>query len=303
MCIAFLAWNAPGRYALVIANNRDEFYARPTSQCHWWPEHPNVLGGYDMQEGRPKHGTWMGITRQGRVGVLTNVRGLHDDESPRGRGELVRDFLVHPHVTPWDYCERVAKHDRDYGGFNLLLFDLAKRTEPAAYLTNRGTSSGTVLGVPAGIHGLSNAALNIPWFKVERGKSRMAQMDLNLPEEELTPLLFDLLSDTQKAPASELPQTGLGDAIEHHLSSTMVDIDPSLGLPHLGSGYGTRAQTVILVDKQGHAVVLERARNADGSWSDQKFEFDLDTTDTATDASQQSSQQQPSQEHESQQHA
>ena len=62
-------------YVLVAADNRDEFFDRPTLPLHFWPDQPGVLAGRDiMKEELEERGTWMGVSKEGRLAVLTNFR-------------------------------------------------------------------------------------------------------------------------------------------------------------------------------------------------------------------------------------
>ena len=70
MCILFIANNIREDYPLIIAANRDEFHARPTAPSQFWDEYPNLLAGRDLEA----KGTWMGVTRNGKIAALTNVR-------------------------------------------------------------------------------------------------------------------------------------------------------------------------------------------------------------------------------------
>ena len=92
MCLIFLAWRRHPDYRLVVAANRDEFYARPTAPAGYWPEAPDVLAGRDLEGG----GTWLGVTRTGRFAALTNYRRGDDGHIPDAptRGRLVSDFLL-----------------------------------------------------------------------------------------------------------------------------------------------------------------------------------------------------------------
>ena len=57
MCILFLAVEAHPDYTLILAANRDEYFARPSEPMHFWPDQPDILAGRDMQAG----GTWTGL--------------------------------------------------------------------------------------------------------------------------------------------------------------------------------------------------------------------------------------------------
>jgi uncharacterized protein with NRDE domain len=70
MCLVLVVWRVHPLYPCLVAANRDEFHARPTARAEWWPEHPQILAGRDLEAG----GTWLGLTRTGRFAALTNYR-------------------------------------------------------------------------------------------------------------------------------------------------------------------------------------------------------------------------------------
>jgi uncharacterized protein with NRDE domain len=61
--------------------------------------------------------------------------------------------------------------------------------------------------------------------------------------------LFEVLADRSEAPDHELPDTGVGLSRERQLSAVFIS----------GERYGTRASTVVLVDKEGGVVFSERS--------------------------------------------
>lgn len=90
MCIIFVAYQVHKQYPLILAANRDEFWQRPTQPAQFWPDAPHILGGRDLLAG----GTWLGVSRQGRVAAVTNYRDPQQREAERSRGELVSRFLM-----------------------------------------------------------------------------------------------------------------------------------------------------------------------------------------------------------------
>ena len=60
MCLIAFAFKCHPDYDLIVAANRDEFYARPTSPAHFWEDRPSILAGRDLQAG----GTWMGVSKK-----------------------------------------------------------------------------------------------------------------------------------------------------------------------------------------------------------------------------------------------
>ena len=254
MCLILLAHDAHPRYRLVVAANRDEAYARPTAPAAWWADAPGVLAGRDLLGG----GTWMGITRGGRFAAVTNFRETAPPppDAP-SRGHLVGGFLRGADA-PDAYLRALAPRAGEYAGFNLLVGD----GEELRYFGNRG--EGEARTVDPGVHGLSNALLDTPWSKVERGKAGLAAALADRGEVD-PEALFRVLWDAEPAPDAHLPDTGVGLERERTLSS------PFIRSPE----YGTRASTVLLVGRDGRVRFVERtvAPGADG-WTESAHEFE-----------------------------
>ena len=241
MCFIVFAHRIHPRYRLVFASNRDEFYERPTAPASFWDDAPEVLAGRDLQGG----GTWMGITRTGRFAALTNHRDLRNiKENAPTRGALVADFLTGDQ-PPKAYLEAVAAEADRYNGFNLLVGDTND-------LYSFSNVDPVIRMLPPGLYGLSNAVLDTPWPKVERGKEGLKTL-LQSEDVEVNALL-DLLSDQQKAPDAALPETGIGDEWERLLSSIFIESET----------YGTRASTIVLIDHEEHVTFIERIAGLDG---------------------------------------
>jgi uncharacterized protein with NRDE domain len=69
MCLIVVGWQVHPDFPLVVAANRDEFYARPTASAGRWPDHRHVIGGRDLQAG----GTWLGVDRLPRAWLLRTL--------------------------------------------------------------------------------------------------------------------------------------------------------------------------------------------------------------------------------------
>lgn len=118
----------------IFAANRDEFLKRPTARAHFWKEpHDNVLAGIDLEA--KLLGTWLGITKQGRFAALTNFREPNF-KGQVSRGVLVRDFLC-GNESVQEAIKNVVNHKVEFGGFNLVYFDLSKEPTEMAYCSNR----------------------------------------------------------------------------------------------------------------------------------------------------------------------
>jgi uncharacterized protein with NRDE domain len=237
MCLILFAIDQHARYPLIIAANRDESYHRPTARLAFWADAPNVAAGRDLEGG----GTWLGITRQGRWAALTNYRqaGSYRQGAP-SRGRLVSDYLL-TQLPPEAYVESIRANTAQYNGFSLLV---GFGTD-VHYLSNRAENYQRVM---PGSHGLSNHLLDTPWPKVADGR-RLLQALPDLPAAPLTDILLQALQNHRIPPDSALPDTGVGIPGERILSPTFI----------VSERYGTRATTVILVDRDGAVSIVEHS--------------------------------------------
>jgi uncharacterized protein with NRDE domain len=241
VCLIAIAWRARRDLPLLVAANRDEWRERPAKPAHWWPEHPDLLAGRDLQAG----GTWMGVTRGGRFAAVTNFRDPSDKRSmARSRGTLVTEFLV-GRDSPARFLSSLSARAHEYNGFNLIVGD-------GASLFYFGSREGQPRAIEPGVHALSNHLLDEPWPKVVA--ARLA-MEVALADEEPTGVLFDLLSDASTPPDEALPKTGVALDWERRLASALIT----------GADYGTRASTVLAVTDRGEALFEERTRGEDGA--------------------------------------
>jgi uncharacterized protein with NRDE domain len=232
MCLILIANQYSSAYPLVIAANRDEFYARATREAGFWSEDSrsaDLLAGKDLTMG----GTWIGMHRSGRIAAVTNIRDpAISVTGRRSRGQLTVNFLL-ASSTPLDYLRTVQKQMLYFAGFNLLVGDL----NSLAYLNS---DSGKLRELEAGIYGLSNGRLDDPWPKVNRGKQQLKEVLENAATLG-TDTLMKIMRNTKIAPDSELPQTGVPLELERALSASFIS-NPE-------RGYGTRCSTAIIVDQ------------------------------------------------------
>jgi len=241
MCILFIAINQHKDYPLIILANRDEFQERPTTSAHFWKDYPNLLAGKDEKEG----GTWLGITRQGRISALTNYRDipLHKD-GRLSRGHLVRDYLVSD-ITSEEYLNFLIANRENYNPYNILF---GNQNELFVY----NNISNQVNKLENGFYGLSNAYLNSPWPKVSKGIEHLKKYILNSKIEKDE--LFSIMKDDTKAPDNLLPDTGVGLEKERFLSSIFIQ----------NQIYGTRSTALLLYNSQNTMSFYERSYNSAG---------------------------------------
>jgi uncharacterized protein with NRDE domain len=247
MCLITLNWQPTSRRPLVVAANRDEFYARPALGLHHWPGQ-RILAGQDLQAG----GTWLGLgvcsaTGRMRLAALTNYRDVANQKmDAESRGHITASFLKSS-LGATDFLETLAANARCYNPFNLILFDGEK-------LMGFESRHARMFALPTGITSVSNADFNTPWPKLERLRTSFGQA-LSASDDDalLQDRLFELLSDTSIAPDAVLPKTGLSLERERVLSAAFIHTPD----------YGTRASSVIVVRQQAAAFV-ERSFDANG---------------------------------------
>jgi uncharacterized protein with NRDE domain len=259
----------------VIAANRDEYYDRPTAPAAFWDDEPGLLGGRDLRHG----GTWLGISRRGRIAAVTNYRAPHlQRQGVTSRGRLVTDFLKGTRSSE-EYLVELSGRADQFNPFNII----CGVGDELFWYSNMG---GTPLRIGAGIHGVSNSLPDIPWPKVARGKAGLERALKDAAQEnesftadvdekeksairlelegvakkrgacsdeldhaaiDLTASLLYLLKDRTIAPDCDLPDTGVGIEWERLLSPVFID----------APGYGTRSSTVVLLDNKGHYSFTE----------------------------------------------
>lgn len=254
MCLIIFSYKTHTKYPLIIAANRDEFYERQTAPAAFWDDAPYLLAGRDLQEG----GTWLGITKMGRIAALTNYRNPSQfkPDAP-SRGLLVSHYLTGQDDALAYLLKLNAVSDR-YNGFSMVLGDLNR----LYYASNWGCT----IELMPGLYGLSNRLLDTPWPKVAKGKAALGAI-LSKADDPNPEDMFDFLADRTIAEDADLPNTGLDVDRERLLSSIFIS----------SPGYGTRSSTVIMIDHRMHATFIERSYNdyRGDAWMTAKFELEL----------------------------
>ena len=267
MCLIAWNWQPESDTPLLLLANRDEFYARPAQALQWW-DGGCILAGKDLQAG----GTWMGLTRTGRLAALTNYRDFSSASSPhalRGdapsRGELVTAFL-NSDLPALAFLQRLAGRAARYSPFNLLVFD-------GTHLLGLQSRGARIVEMQPGIGAVSNADFHSPWPKltwlsdqlenhVNGGTSTSA--GCNGAHGANVESLLSLLKNEAIAPDEALPQTGLPLARERALSAAFIT----------SPEYGTRACSVVRIART-HAQFVERCFDSNGLLATQEYAFSL----------------------------
>ena len=255
MCLILFSYNLHAEYRLILAANRDEFYDRPTASLDYWSDHPDVLAGRDLKGS----GTWLGITRSGRLAAITNFRetAVHIENAP-SRGILISDFLT-GNASPERYLKAVSKISKAYNGFNLIAGD----PSGLCYHSNRATG---VQQLQPGFYGISNHLIDTAWPKIKRGKD-LLQGQMGGREKLDVEKIWKILADRSLPADEELPNTGVGLQRERMLAPLFIR----------SPDYGTRSSSIVLMEYSGRITFMERTfyndTNATKEGETAKFDF------------------------------
>ncbi|CAD7087528.1 unnamed protein product [Hermetia illucens] len=268
MCILFVYANgnpAPGGYRLILASNRDEFYARPAAPAMQWKDFPHAFGGTDMESGR-EGGTWLAISGKDKVikvGALLNVTGEPRKQDGLGRGPIVTDYVT-SNKSNDEYCDILLSNHFLYNAYNFVSIEIDEKSANILHCSNAPPAKEPH---PEGrCYGFGNSPISRPLEKVKYGREQFikivedTQSNPQHTKQDIVDRCMELLKDRKKCwPDDELlrraPNWG------EHLSSPCVQI--------LKAGYGTRTRTVILVDADNKMDFFEETMMSEdpaGDW-------------------------------------
>lgn len=278
MCLTFFYINpdpSDGSYNFILIFNRDEFYNRPTAHAAW---KDGILAGRDEHPGR-EGGTWLAINTEGKIGFLTNIyTGVA--VQGKGRGFLIQDFL-NGSDSAQIFLETLSKSSDDYSPFNLCTLELGKdqktyngfsytRSREGCEVQSEGPNP-----LAQGCTGLGNHPLSAPYKKTCVGKREfegiVGKMNEVGKKDELEKKLFELMGRRgSNLPDPQMELQGSKSSVKNYhdkLSSIFVEMSDK--------NYGTRMQTLILVDFQLNVTFVEKSRTQNGEWEEARFEFKI----------------------------
>ena len=240
MCLLLLALDTVPERPWLLLGNRDEFHARATAPAAEWLDHSGVFGGRDLVA----DGSWLALHRNGRFAAVTNVRTGKWATAPRSRGELVGAY-VSGSTPAADYASVIAARRAEYGPFNLVIGDAR-----GAWFVS--SIDGVPRSLAPGVHAFSNGSLDDEWPKMRRLRGGLDAMRQSGKWEDAA--FLDLLADTEQPLDAQLPDTGVGLALERTLAPIFIR----------GHEYGTRASTLAYLCANGGLVLVERRFGPDG---------------------------------------
>lgn len=277
MCVIFFKFDprpaSKNAYRLILAANRDEFFLRPSKPADYYGFNGEILCGMDLSPNK-EGGTWLGVSKTGKLGAITNYMETKCNALAKGRGHLVSDYLMDKELDSFSYLKTLSKDAHMYNGYNLLTAEFNAKEDRMCYYGNRGSPQ--PISLSPGIYGLGNSLLETPWMKVEHGQrlftSVVEQHSQPSNEASLVKGLLDVLKNDEQFqdPAVIWPNFNNGGDSPVHEPMTSVFMRPD-------RGYGTRTNTVVLIDAAGSVTFVERTMlNSDPiEWTSSTFHFQL----------------------------
>jgi uncharacterized protein with NRDE domain len=233
MCLVLIALDAHPDYRLIVAANRDESHQRPAQGLHWWSDRPDVAGGRDVLGG----GTWMAARADGRCAAVLNDARVSPPPGAPSRGNLVPEFL--DAADPGAAIEAIQARAGAYAGFHFVGVDGGR-----GWCVSRTPAEPRSL--EPGLHGLDNDGLDSGGARLAHAQDRFASLLRHGPAAQS---LLGLLADDSD------PGPGGGDRRPVFV---------------LGDEFGTRCSTVLRIDSEGHAELVERRFDAAGQCHDER---------------------------------
>ena len=258
MCLLIVyAQTLPG-WPLVVAANRDEWLARPTTAITVLNEHaPRIIGGRDELAG----GTWMATNDAGVVAGLTNrPPGPAGRQERRSRGELPLFLARHESAALAAGAFPRAFRPKDYNPCWLLVGD----RDSLHYIDMSGCAgedSAVARALAPGLHILENRELDVDSPKTRHVRRLLEGIEQQRGDA-VVPFLAKVLQN-HEIPEDAESFAPRGDGFVRPPATEAACV-------HAGA-YGTRSASIVLVpaDRSAEPIVhLARDRPCEAPFED-----------------------------------
>lgn len=232
MCTVVAIKDRHPTYPLIVAANRDEFYARPSTPPRLVHTSPRAIAGTDLVKG----GSWMGANERGFFVAVTNQRtNGGTDPSLASRGTIVLEALARRDLGEVDAL--FASLDaREYNPFNAIYGDAS--TLKVAY-ARKNAREVAVSELASGVWVLPNDRIGSPEFPKAARASELITPHVEAPWEVLTAELARTLGDHTKPPLESIAEPPPGARFDRSLLRELQAL--CIHTP----AYGTRSATII----------------------------------------------------------
>lgn len=232
---------------LVVAANRDEYYARASTPPQLVSAAPRAIAGIDLAKG----GSWMGANEHGVFVAVTNQRTHHGADPRRAsRGEVVIEALAQPDVAGVDALVE-SLDARDYNSFNLFWGDAHALRVGYARNERRAIE---IAELDDGLHVLTNDRMGSPEFPKAARAMALVEPLVELPWDRLAAELALVLADHEKPPLDEVPEPPPESRFDRLLLRELQALCIHTPL------YGTRSATILALEpgRVAHYLFAEK---------------------------------------------
>ncbi|XP_046386177.1 transport and Golgi organization protein 2 homolog isoform X2 [Ischnura elegans] len=206
-----------------------------------------------MEPGR-EGGTWLAMSKSGKIGVLLNILMPTVHPNPIGRGYLVANFLKEPMSSGVDYLTSVKNDGKEYNHFNMIAVEIKLSEVKVSHYSNAYDQDPVTL--PNGVMGFGNSALEKPFQKVSEGKKMFMEIINKYGNEEHKKTLVEELMAFLKCKTQHYPDHQILEQVPN-IPDEKHRMHSSLYVENLHLDYGTRTHTVILVDHENKVDFIE----------------------------------------------
>ncbi|XP_040583458.1 transport and Golgi organization 2 homolog isoform X2 [Lepeophtheirus salmonis] len=271
MCLFFCytdPFPSPGRFKLILIMNRDEYFDRTTSPAEW---EDGILCGRDTFCEIHGGGTWCGMNKKGRIGILTNIFEGQGAKHLASRGSLVTDYLK-GFKSPMDYMKDITSSGTLYKPYNLILMEQNAKTGSYELFYCAQGLNDRLLATRDGPRKLTNNHSCLGNHFLRRPFLKTMAMDEEIMEfieehntvqnkENIIRNLYDIFGTRYSYfPDPEIEKLKYSDDF-------LMKNDKYIACPYIthsnykGRSYGTRSQTIILIDYYDEVSYYETTRH------------------------------------------
>ena len=274
MCIVFLHSDplCQNGYKLIIAANRDENLLRPSKEADFMFDNSDVLCGIDLKLG-VEGGTWLGVTKTGKFGFLTIYLTSEAKGEGASRGFIVKDYL-YSDMCVNDYIHKCLVKKR-FRPFSFIGGQLTSEDIELCYYSNCDEAS--PIRLENGLFTLACTSLGTQWKKVALGTDIFASAVRN-PSQNPAQLTDFLITKLLSNSTNLYPDPLVSKQNKSNFSDAFLQSYCSIMMTGLLK-YGTRSQTVVLVNKNNRMFFTENNMIKDEcgiwTWKRKTYNFSL----------------------------
>ncbi len=261
MCI--VAWITNfNKYKLILICNREESYSRPTTTAYLWPD-KHLVASQDLIH----HGSQLAIDLNGRISVLTNLiietNTLTQGANLKSRGLLTVNYLS-TDQGPEEYTDSI--NDTDYMPYNLLIGGLSGYTAFLHPDCDQESKDDKYNMSYSKYNSVSFSPLDSSTVYVLENKGLYDDTPRTIVMKSLFTSIINVASGTfspggsssTRFPAMPETDVNVGEKKEE-LIDKLFELLNDENVYRSSPNYGTRTQTVILIDQDDQVTFIEKS--------------------------------------------